>query len=222
MTALYRFDRFLLNPATRELLDDGVLVALPARAFDCLAWLIEHRDRAVGRDELIAAVWGRAEVSDALLSHTIVKIRRCLGDTGNQQRTVRTVPRFGYRWIGAIEVVPVEDAVPLAPAPASAPAPTRTPEAAPVPFESATVSTTAPVAASAPRPRQAAPTGGGTPRADTPSRLRWALRCTAGRPARRRAPNRPRPRQAKRWRCRRWCCRRKSMRPMTGAGCALA
>lgn len=101
----YRFDPFLLNPATRELREQGELVALPARAFDCLAYLVEHRERAVGRDELIAAVWGRAEVSDALLSHTIVKLRRSLGDTGNEQRTIRTVPRFGYRWIGEIETV---------------------------------------------------------------------------------------------------------------------
>ncbi|MEP7044374.1 MAG: transcriptional regulator [Dokdonella sp.] len=99
----YRFDDFLLNPATRELRRQGELVALPARAFDCLAYLIEQRARAVGRDELIAAVWGRVEISDALLSHTIVKIRRCLGDTGNEQRTIRTVPRFGYRWVHALD-----------------------------------------------------------------------------------------------------------------------
>jgi DNA-binding winged helix-turn-helix (wHTH) protein/tetratricopeptide (TPR) repeat protein len=102
----YRFDGFQLNPATRELRNDGKVVALPARAFECLAYLIEHRERAVGRDELIAAVWGRIEVSDALLNHTVVKIRRSLGDTGNEQRTIRTVPRFGYRWVGEIEAIP--------------------------------------------------------------------------------------------------------------------
>ncbi|HEY0230103.1 MAG TPA: transcriptional regulator [Dokdonella sp.] len=102
----YRFDDFFLNPATRELRRQGELVALPARAFDCLAYLIEQRERAVGRDELIAAVWGRVEISDALLSHTIVKIRRSLGDTGNEQRTIRTVPRFGYRWVHPLDVSP--------------------------------------------------------------------------------------------------------------------
>ena len=101
----FRFERFLLNPATRELYRDDEPVVLPARAFDCLAYLIEHRERAVGRDELIAAVWGRVEISDALLGHTIVKIRRSLGDTGNEQRTIRTVPRFGYRWAMPLEVV---------------------------------------------------------------------------------------------------------------------
>ncbi|MBA8888714.1 DNA-binding winged helix-turn-helix (wHTH) protein/tetratricopeptide (TPR) repeat protein [Dokdonella fugitiva] len=109
MTTTYRFDDFEFHPATRELRKAGRPLALPARAFDCLAYLIEHRERAVGRDELIAAVWGRVEISDALLGHTIVRIRRSLGDTGNEQRTIRTVPRFGYRWALPLEAV-AEDA----------------------------------------------------------------------------------------------------------------
>lgn len=47
----------------------------------------------------------------------VVKIRRSLGDTGNDQRTIRTVPRFGYRWVAGIEVetsLPAQ--VPTAPA----------------------------------------------------------------------------------------------------------
>ena len=124
---MYRFDGFLLNPATRELREHGEIVALPARAFDCLAYLVEHRERAVGRDELIAAVWGRVEVSEALLSHTIVKLRRSLRDAGNEQRLIRTVPRFGYRWTGEIAAA---ETVPLA-----SPTPTRPdarPDAGPV------------------------------------------------------------------------------------------
>ncbi len=64
----YRFADFRLNPATRELQRGTELVALPPRAFDCLAYLVERRERAIGRDELIAAVWGKAEVSDTLLA----------------------------------------------------------------------------------------------------------------------------------------------------------
>ncbi len=97
----YRFGRFRVTPATRELGEGARSIELPARAFDCLVYLIEHRARAVGRDELIAAVWGRADVSEALLNHTILKIRRALGAGGSEW--IRTVPRFGYRWAGAID-----------------------------------------------------------------------------------------------------------------------
>lgn len=125
---IYRFDDFVLNPATRELRKGGEPLALSSRAFDCLVYLVEHRGRAVGRDELIAAVWGRTEISEALLSHTILKLRRGLGDTGNEQRTVRTVPRFGYRWgcatTAEAEVAPEPAVSPPEPFAAS-PAPSR-------------------------------------------------------------------------------------------------
>ncbi|MET0231773.1 MAG: winged helix-turn-helix domain-containing protein [Rhodanobacteraceae bacterium] len=98
---IYRFGTFRVLAATRELRDGDTGVEMPARAFDCLVYLIEHRERAVGRDELIAAVWGRAEVSEALLNHTILRIRRALGAAGPE--LIRTVPRFGYRWAGAID-----------------------------------------------------------------------------------------------------------------------
>lgn len=104
---VYRFADFRLDPAARELQRNGELVALPPRAFDCLAYLVERRERAVGRDELIAAVWGKVDVSDTLLAQTILRVRRSVGDTGNEQNAVRTVPRFGYRWVLPTEVAPV-------------------------------------------------------------------------------------------------------------------
>src|SRR5690606_19163602 len=84
-----------------ELRRGGDLVALPTSALDCLAYLVAHRDRAVGRDELIAAVWGRADVADALLAQTVLRIRRTLGDVGAGDSAIRTIARFGYRWVEA-------------------------------------------------------------------------------------------------------------------------
>jgi DNA-binding winged helix-turn-helix (wHTH) protein len=99
----YRFDEFRITPAARELWCGERLIALPVHVFDCLAYLIEHRDRAVGRDELVAAVWGKAEVSDTLLGQTILRIRRELGDDAREQRMVRTIPRFGYSWAAHVD-----------------------------------------------------------------------------------------------------------------------
>ena len=55
----YRFGDYELHPHTRELRCDGTPVSLPLKSFDCLVYLIERSNRAVGRDELISAVWGR-------------------------------------------------------------------------------------------------------------------------------------------------------------------
>jgi len=99
MNRSYRFADFQLIPARRELWRGGALVAVPPRAFDAIVYLVEHRDRAIGRDELIAAVWGRTEVSDGLLAQTVLAMRRAFDDTGKEQHFVRTVVRFGYHWV---------------------------------------------------------------------------------------------------------------------------
>ncbi len=103
MTVSYRFASFRLDPATRELWRGEAPVAVPPRAFDCIVYLIEHRDRAVGRDELIAAVWGRTDISDSLLGQTILAARRAFDDTGKDQHFIRTVVRFGYHWVAATD-----------------------------------------------------------------------------------------------------------------------
>jgi len=122
---VYRFGDYRIDPSARELHCAGELATLSPKVFDCLAYLIEHRDRAVGRDELIAAVWGRADVTDTLLGQTVLKARRAIGDTGNEQNAIRTIPRFGYRWVGELRV----EAAP-ADAPAAARAATPLPPAA--------------------------------------------------------------------------------------------
>ncbi len=110
----YRFGMFELDAASRELFRNGELVALPPKSFECLAYLIANRDRAVGRDELIAAVWGRVEVSDAVVAQTLLRARKALDDTAGKQSLIRTVPRFGYQWVAPVQ----EGPTPADPAPA--------------------------------------------------------------------------------------------------------
>ena len=131
MAVLLLFGDCSVDPAARELRRAGVLVVLSPKVFDCLAYLIEHRDRAVGRDELIAAVWGRVNVSDALLGQAVLKARRAVGDTGDEQRAIRTIPRFGYRWVADILVEDADAAPALdeaAPANPTAAPPTARPQ----------------------------------------------------------------------------------------------
>lgn len=100
----YQFGEFELDPASRELRQNGRAIPLPPKSFDCLVYLLEHRERAIGRDELISAVWGRVDVSDALLAQTLLRARRAVGDTGSGQAIIRTVSRFGYQWVADVEV----------------------------------------------------------------------------------------------------------------------
>src|SRR3954468_20780461 len=109
------FGQFRFVPSARELWRGDRRVELPRRTFECLEYLIAHRDRAIGRDELVAAVFGRPNVSDAQLGQIVLRTRRALDDDGNTQHAIRTIAGFGYRWIAAT-VTTTDD---LAPAPRS-------------------------------------------------------------------------------------------------------
>jgi DNA-binding winged helix-turn-helix (wHTH) protein len=106
----YRFGPFRLDAARRELARDGVVVELPPKAFDVIVYLLEHRERAVGRDELIAGVWGRVDVSDNVLDQIVLRARKALGDVSEPRRYIATRPRFGFAWVAEVE--PVQRAAP--------------------------------------------------------------------------------------------------------------
>lgn len=131
MNRSFIFGEYRINPARRELWRGDRLIALPPQVFDCLTYLIERHDRAVGRDELVAAVWGKTEVSDTLLGQTVLRIRRELGDDAKEQRLLRTIPRFGYRWAALLEIE--EYSAPLPPS-------TEEPQSVAAPSEKAPLS----------------------------------------------------------------------------------
>ncbi|MEP7042474.1 MAG: winged helix-turn-helix domain-containing protein [Dokdonella sp.] len=104
------FGDFQFDASARELRRQGTPLPISAKAFDLLAYLIEHSERAVGRDELISAVWGRVDVTDDLLAQTLGRARRAVGDSGAEQHSIKTIPRFGYRWIRAEGISTVVEA----------------------------------------------------------------------------------------------------------------
>jgi DNA-binding winged helix-turn-helix (wHTH) protein/tetratricopeptide (TPR) repeat protein len=99
---ILRFADCTLDVAARALTRGGERVDLPPIVFDCIAYLATHRERAVGRDELVAAVWGKSAISDTMLGKAILAARRAIGDSAEAQALIRTIPRFGYHWIGAV------------------------------------------------------------------------------------------------------------------------
>jgi DNA-binding winged helix-turn-helix (wHTH) protein/tetratricopeptide (TPR) repeat protein len=108
---IYEFDGFRLSAATRQLWrPDGSVSVLPARVFDCVLHLIEQRARAVGRDELIAAVWNQTEVGDNVLAQLLARTRKLLDDGGDEQRVIRTIPGFGYHWVVQTRIADPEPA----------------------------------------------------------------------------------------------------------------
>jgi DNA-binding winged helix-turn-helix (wHTH) protein len=79
-----------LDTARRELRRSGALVALQPQVFDLLEYLIRNRERGVSKEDLLAAVWNERIASESTLSTRINAARTVLGDSGEEQRLIRT------------------------------------------------------------------------------------------------------------------------------------
>nr|WP_189665595.1 winged helix-turn-helix domain-containing protein [Pseudomonas oryzicola] len=98
----------------------GQAVAIGPQVFDLLVQLVSHRDRVLGRDELLARVWNGKVVSESTITSHINALRKAIGDSGEEQRLLRTVARKGYRFVGEVRepaTGPTQAAAETAPAP---------------------------------------------------------------------------------------------------------
>ena len=75
---------------------------LTPRVFAVLRHLVEHPQRLITKDVLLATVWRDAIVSDAALASCIRDLRKALGDSAEAPRYIETVHRRGFRFIGPI------------------------------------------------------------------------------------------------------------------------
>jgi DNA-binding winged helix-turn-helix (wHTH) protein len=95
-----RLGELTFDPEARQLLRAGAEVHLSPKALDLLALLIDHRPRALSKQELHAHLWPATFVSEANLASLVAEIREALGDAARQPRFVRTAHRFGYAFCG--------------------------------------------------------------------------------------------------------------------------
>jgi pimeloyl-ACP methyl ester carboxylesterase/DNA-binding winged helix-turn-helix (wHTH) protein len=99
---VYRFNRCELNARSRELVRDGRIVPVEQRAFNLLLYLIQHRDRAIAKDELQEAVWPRMILTESALTRCVMKARRAVGDDPNRQSVIKTIHGHGYRFVASL------------------------------------------------------------------------------------------------------------------------
>jgi TolB-like protein len=113
----YRFEDYVLDTARRELHRGSDQISLEPKVFDLLAHLVRNRERVVSKDDMVATVWDGRTVSESTLTTCINGARCAIGDSGDDQRLIKTLPRKGIRFVG-----PVHEEQPVADAPQSSPA----------------------------------------------------------------------------------------------------
>ena len=100
---LLRFGDCEFDATARVVRRDGVLIALPPKAFDLLAVLLEHRGHVVDKATLMERLWPDTFVEEGNLPVTVHALRKALGDHGDTY--IRTVPRRGYCFTATASVV---------------------------------------------------------------------------------------------------------------------
>jgi DNA-binding winged helix-turn-helix (wHTH) protein len=101
----YRFGRFVLEQDGRQLLLGRDEIHLSPKAFDLLTILIANRTRALPKTELQERLWPSTFVEETNLASLVAEIRRALRDTATRPTFIRTMYRFGYRFVGAVEEI---------------------------------------------------------------------------------------------------------------------
>ena len=130
---IYEFGAFQLDVAEHSLREHGKRVVLKPKVFETLALLVRNAGHLLSKQELMARLWPDAVVDETNLNKNVWLIRRALGESGDSSEYIETVPRIGYRFIGAVRridpgpgpaapVIPIAPEGLLEPAPASAPA----------------------------------------------------------------------------------------------------
>ena len=131
----YLFEEYAFDTARRELCRGPDVIAVTPQVFDLLAYLIRHRERVVTKDDLVGAIWNGRIVSDAALTTRLNAARCAIGDSGAEQRLIKTLPRKGFRFVGQVrEAREVAGPDPDG-APERAPAVPDKPSIAVLPFE---------------------------------------------------------------------------------------
>ncbi|HMH96419.1 MAG TPA: winged helix-turn-helix domain-containing protein, partial [Bradyrhizobium sp.] len=104
----FLFDNHALDTDRRELHRGSERIAVEPQVFDLLVYLVQNCERVVSKDDLIASVWHGRIVSDSTLTSRINAARKAVGDSGEDQKLIRTVVRKGLRFVGAVHA-PADD-----------------------------------------------------------------------------------------------------------------
>ena len=101
----YTFEDYVIDSDRRELTRSAEPIAIGPQVFDLLLHLVRNREHVVSKDELLDAVWDGRIVSESTLTSHINAARKAIGDSGQNQRLLRTIARKGFRFVGDVSEI---------------------------------------------------------------------------------------------------------------------
>ena len=94
----------VLDMATRELHRGTLPVHVEPKVFDLIGLLVRNPERVVETREITAELWPNENVCDGALRQCVWSARRALRDSARDSQFIRTVHRWGYRFVGRVAV----------------------------------------------------------------------------------------------------------------------
>ena len=108
-----KFGAWEVDTDRRLLTHGGAPASLSPKAFDLLAVLARHHEKAFSKAELHQILWPETFVSDGSLTILVAEIRDVLNDDAEQPQFIRTVRRFGYGFCAPVTTPDVSPFPPL-------------------------------------------------------------------------------------------------------------
>lgn len=111
----YVFGDYELDSSTYEFRQCGELVNVEKQVFDLLLLLVASPERIVTKDEIIENVWGGRIISDSAINSRVSAVRSAIGDSGREQRLIKTIHNQGFRFVADVSAIapapstPIED-----------------------------------------------------------------------------------------------------------------
>jgi len=99
MSGALRVGDWIVRPKRRliERGDESIQIRPKSMAvFECL---VAARGEPVSRNELLETVWPGADVTDDVLTKSIVELRRAFGDSAREAGVIETIPKMGFRLV---------------------------------------------------------------------------------------------------------------------------
>ena len=108
---LYRFGVFEADSTTGELRRQGLRVKLHSQPLQILFMLLERPGELLTREEICRELWPDGTVVDYEhgVNSAVNRIREALGDKANNSRFVETLARRGYRFVGQVERIALQE-----------------------------------------------------------------------------------------------------------------
>ncbi len=114
---VYRFDDVVVDEHLGEVRVGTEHRPVEPQVFEVLLYLLAQRHRVVHKEELLDEVWGSRFISNSAVTSRIKSARQAIGDSGREQRLIRTVHGRGYRFVGDVLDESESGEIDTAPAP---------------------------------------------------------------------------------------------------------